>query len=189
MLKDLIHQNDVQGFQNYLSNNTLGEKAIKYVFENGKPEIIRTYVNTVWPIGEEFETYQDYVIRFGTRKTLATYYTYYDLTPSAEIELIKRDEKIPFVFYTSNYGISDEAFEYLIQNGSETLVNGYIDNNSLKGVKLEKFLSFGNTRYITRYLDYANGADYEELLSALEKMPNKKKAKRIYRECIDVLFR
>lgn len=188
MLTKLIKENNVQGFQNYITNNTLGEDAIKYVFESGKPEIIKTYVNTVFPIGEEFVKYQDDVVRYGTRKTLATYYLYNDLKPSGEIELIKRDEKTPFLFYTNSNGLSDEAFEYLLKEGSEDLVDGYLDNTSLKDEKLETFLSVGNTKYITRYLDYANGTEYEELLNKLKKMPNKKKAQRIYKECIDVLF-
>lgn len=188
MLKNLVNQNNVQGFQHYITNNTLGEEAIKYVFESGKPEIIKTYVNTVWPIGEEFVKYQDDVIRYGTRKTLATYYLYNDVTLSGEIELIKRDEKVPFLFYTGSYGLSDEAFEYLLKEGSEELVDGYLDNTSLKDKKLEIFLSVGNTKHITRYLDYANGIEYEEFLGKLKKMPNKRKALRIYNECVESLF-
>ena len=188
MLKNLVQKSDVQGFQNYITNNTLGEEAINYVFESGKPEIIKTYVNTVWPIGEEFVKYQDDVIRYGTRKTLATYYLYNDVTPSGEIELIKRDEKIPFLFYTGSYGLSDEAFEYLLKEGSEELIDGYLDNTSLKDSRLETFLSLASTQQITRYLDYANGTEYEEFLCKLKKMPNKRKALRIYNECVDNLF-
>ena len=178
----LIKSKDLDGFKNYLKSQKLTREAIKFLFEKGRKKNVEIYVNTVYPFPSEFRVYQNQVMKYANRPTLATYYLYYKVKPQGEIELIKRNELIPFLYYVTNYGLSPKAFKYLIEKGARELVEGYFNNNTLDGEFLDIFLQSCKIGYIKMYLEKANTHEKEEMAQALiSKKEHKKALEHIYR--------
>ena len=182
----MIQDNDVRKFKNYLKTSNLTSKATRHLFKQGSPEMIKTFLSVSYPIGEEFRLYQKDVIRYADRKTLATYYMYHDLTPSGEIELIKRDEINSFIYYTSGHQLSKKAFKFLLQEGSPELVEAFLSNNNLNSQQLTMLLLNANMDYIQIYMDTATGTEREEILRVVTEMNNTMLLHGIYKRCYDV---
>lgn len=179
----MIQNNDVNVFANYLENSNLTSTATKHLFKNGTPEMIKMFLNVTYPIGDLFSKYQKDVVRYADRKTLATYYMYHDLRPSGEIELIKRDEINPFVYYTTNYGLSGKAFKFLLQHGSFEMVEAFLMNNNLNSQQLSMLLASGNMDYIQIYMDTATASENEDILNAVKEMNDTNLLFSIYKRC------
>lgn len=180
----LIDSNNQEDFKNYLKNQSLTKKAIKHLFEKATSKMIKIYVNTVYPCRPEFLEYQLQVIRYADRKTLATYYLYFDLQPDAEIELIKRDEITPFNFYVTNHGLSPKAFEYLVNYGSKELVMSYFNNNALEDTdEIDMFLTCGKIDYISMFADMATNNEKEDMAKVLKNKRGEELYSNIYNQC------
>lgn len=182
----MIQNNDVKTFKNYLQTSNLTSKAAKHLFKEGTPEMKKTFLEFSYPVGNLFRVYQKDVIRYADRKTLATYYMYHDLTPAGEIELIKRDEITPFIYYTSGHQLSKKAFKFLLQKGSPALVKAFLSNNNLNSQQLAMLLADGNMDYIQIYMDTATGTELEEILQVVNEMNNTMLLFNIYKRCYDI---
>ena len=182
----MILNNDVNVFKNYLSTSDLTPKATKHLFKKGSPEMIKMFLKVTYPFGEEFALYQKEVIRYADRKTLATYYMYHDLSPEGEIELIKRNEVSPFVYYTSGHNLSEKAFRYLLQQGSSELVEAFLSNNNLDSHQLTILLKGGNMDYIQVYMETATGSEREDIINLVKEMEDMMLLCSIYKRCYDI---
>ena len=180
----LIDSNNQKDFNSYLEKQSLTKKALKHLFEQGSPKMIKLYVNKIFPCNPEFLTYQPQVIRYADRKTLATYYLYFDVTPEGEIELIKRDEVEPFNYYVLNHGLSPKAFEYLINKGSKKLVETYFNNNSLEDKEtIDLFLSCAKFDRISMFVDMATNNEKEDMAKVLKEKRDNRIYTEIYNNC------
>ena len=182
----IIQNNDVNVFENYLKTSSLTSKATRHLFKNGSPEMIRLFLKVTYPIGDLFSLYQKDVIRYADRKTLATYYMYHDLRPAGEIELIKRDEVNPFIYYTSGHELSKKAFNFLLQQGSPELVEAFLANNNLSSQQLIMLLNCGNLDYIETYVDTATASETESILKVAGEMKDATLLCGIYKRCFDI---
>ena len=124
----LIKHGNLESFRSYLKSKRLEKECIKFLFESGAEDKIEVYVNTVYPDAPEFKKYQKQVMKYADRRTLATYYRSCKVKTDGQIELIKRDELTAFLYFVINCGLSKKAFEFLIENGSEEQVQGFIRN-------------------------------------------------------------
>ena len=124
----LIENGNLDSFRSYLKNERLEKESIESLFECGPADKVEVYVNTVYPDAPEFKKYQEQVMKYADRRTLATYYRSCKVKTDGQIELIKRDELTAFLYFVINCGLSKKAFEFLIENGSEEQVQGFIRN-------------------------------------------------------------
>lgn len=182
----IIKSNNAQEFKSYLKSSSLTLKAVRHLFKEGSPEMIKAFLSVSYPIDNLFRVYQKEVVRYADRKTLATYYMYHDLTPSGEIELIKRDEINSFIYYTSGHQLSKKAFKFLLQEGSPELVEAFLSNNNLNSQQLTMLLLNANMDYIQIYMDTATGTEREEILRVVTEMNNTMLLHGIYKRCYDV---
>lgn len=182
----MIQNNDVNLLKTYLTTSNLTSKSIRYLFKNGTPKMIKMFLNISYPIGDEFKVYQKEVVRYADRKTLATYYMYHDLTPQGEIELIKRDEINPFIYYTSGHRLSEKAFKFLLRQGSPKLVEAFLSNNNLDSKQLTILLRSGKLDYIEVYMDTATSSEREDILRVVKEMKDAKLLCGIYQRCYDI---
>ena len=179
----LIKQGNLESFRSYLKNERLQKESIKFLFESGAEDKIKVYVNTVYPEAPEFKKYQKQVMKYGDRSTLATYYRSCKVKTDGQIELIKRDELIPFLYFVSNYGLSKKAFEFLIENGSEEQVRGFIQNqvffdNYTEEWKMAKscidvLVRSRKITYINMFYEEASEYEREALAQSLLKKSHK----------------
>ena len=132
----MIKSNNAREFKSYLKSSSLTLKAVRHLFKEGSPEMIKAFLSVSYPIDNLFRVYQKEVVRYADRKTLATYYMYHDLTSNGEIELIKRDEINSFIYYTSGHQLSKKAFKFLLQEGSPELVEAFLSNNNLNSQQI-----------------------------------------------------
>ena len=183
---ELIRSEMVVKFKRYISEYPLRPKAIEFLFEEGSDDMVEAYINTVYPSTKEFVTYQNKVIRFANRKTLATYYTYAELDADGQIELIKRNEVNAFAYYLANKELLMEAFIYLINSGSEEMVECYINNNSLVGKKLDYFLRHGKVNDISWYFDICSNLEREVFVDKLSILKNTSRYDLICNRCQDI---
>lgn len=179
---ELIDSKDVQKFTSYIKQQSLRPKAIKHLFTKGDPALISAYINNVFPCSEEFLTYQRQVMRYATRKTLATYYIYFNVEKDGEIELIDRKEVNLFTYYISCYELSIEAFKYLVDNGSSELVEAYINFTSLIGQRLKYFLRHAKIDDIMWYYMNASNCEKEVMIEEIVKLKqtNHERYQQIY---------
>ncbi len=184
----MIQNNDVDVFEKFLATSDLTHEATKYLFENGTPKMKKVFLKVSYPQGEEFVLYQKDVVRYADRKTLATYYMYHDLTPESEIELIKRNEVNPFLYYTSGHQLSEEALRFLFKQGSTELANAFLSNDVLDSQGLTMLLKCGNMDYICLYMATATGSECEEILNIVKKMNDTTLLSNIYKRCYGIDF-
>ena len=179
---ELIDSKDVQKFTSYIKQQSLRPKAIRHLFTNGDPALISAYVNNVFPCTEEFITYQKQVMRYGTRKTLATYYIYFSVEKDGEIELIDRKDVNLFTYYLSGHELSLEAFKYLVDNGSSELIEAYINFTSLIGQRLRYFLRHTKIDDIMWYYMNASNCEREVIIEEIVKLKqnNRERYQEIY---------
>lgn len=177
--------NASRDFEAYLEENYLTPQALTYLFEEAPKEMVKIYVNKVYPsFGKpEFKKYQTQVMAYGNRKTLATYYMYYEVSPNGEIELIKREEVNPFVFYVVNHGLSDKAFKYLIKNGSSELIESYLNNKELETRLLPFFINNASIEDLIWYYVTSTPTEKGLFIEFLQKSGNKKVINKLSDEC------
>ncbi len=179
----LIESGNLDSFRSYLKNERLEKESIEFLFECGPADKVEVYVNTVYPDAPEFKKHQEQVIRYADRRTLATYYRTCKVKTKGQIELIKRDELIPFLYFVSNYGLSKKAFEFLIENGSEEQVRGFIQNqvffdNYTEEWKMAKecidiLVRSRKIAYINMFYEEASEYEKKALAEVLLKKSNK----------------
>ena len=167
---ELIDSGDVKSFTNYIQKEHIRPKAIRHLFTKGSPKMISAYVNSVFPCSEEFLTYQKQVMRYGNRKTLATYYIYFNVEKDGEIELIDRNDINAFAFYLNGHELTYEAFKHLIDKGSSELIECFINNNSLVGKRLKYFLRYAKLDDIYWYYVNATNCEREVMADELREM-------------------
>ena len=182
----MIQSNDVNLFKSFLSTSDLTPKAKRHLFKKGAPEMIRMFLKVTYPFGEELGLYKKEIVRYADRKTLATFYMYHDLNPESEIELIKRDEVTPFVYYTSGHGLSEKAFRFLLRQGSPELVEAFLSNNNLDSRQLTILLKCGNMDYIQVYMETATGSEREKIMNVVKEMDDMTLVCGIYKRCYDI---
>jgi hypothetical protein len=183
---ELIRSEKVVTFKNYISEHSLRNSTIEFLFEHGSDDMIEVYVNTVYPWEKEFTTYQTTVMRLANRQTLATYYMYADILPEGEIELIKRNDINPFAYYLANKELSMEAFIYLINEGEEDMIECYINNNSIVGKKLDYFLNHAKINDIAWYYTICTCNEREVLVDKLEHLRGTSRFNQICAACPDI---
>lgn len=171
---ELIKLNSAQSnnlFKKYLEDGELTKQAIAYLFKDGSETKQKIYINTVFPsYGKpEFKKYQTKVMRFGDRKTLATYYMYYEVSDSGQIELIKREDINAFVYYITNYDLGEKAFKFLIKSGASELIEAYISNKSIEKERLPFFIEKGNTHDLLWYFLTSSTEEKEIFIDYLRK--------------------
>lgn len=179
----LIKQGNLDSFRSYLKNEKLEKESIEFLFECGPADKVEVYVNTVYPDAPEFKRYQDQVMKYGDGRTLATYYRSCKVKTDGQIELIKRDELTAFLYFVINYGLSKKAFEFLIENGSEEQVQGFIRNqvffdNYTEEWKMAKscidvLVRSRKIAYINMFYEEASEDEKKALAEVLLKKSNK----------------
>jgi hypothetical protein len=175
----------VKKFCDYISaKGEFTGAAVKAVFKSENPQILKAYINGVFPAGSEFQKHQDKVAKYGNRKTLCTFYMYHTLETSGQIELIKRDDIRLFSYYVGKRPrLTKEAFVYLVESGKPQLVKYYLENClSEKGV-VEDFVGLGNLKYLKYYAKIATGIELEVLRDVVNKVESEEVKAKIYAEC------
>jgi hypothetical protein len=160
--------------KNYVKEQRLTRKAITYLFEEGRPEMIQVYVNTVFPdfCKFEFKKYQTKVMKYADRKTLATYYMYHEVSANGEIELIKRGEVKPFAYYIANHGLTAKAFKFLVKEGSSELLEAYLANNNIAQKALLFFIQHGSVSDVVMYFMGSSSDEKDLFIEKLNQLKN-----------------
>lgn len=163
--------NSNQNFKKYLEENELTKKAINYLFTEGAEEKQKIYINTVFPaLGRpEFKKYQRLVMKLGDRRTLATYYMYYEVSANGEIELINRAEVNPFIYYINNHNLSEKAFKFLIKNGSSELIEAYLTNKDVPRELMPMFVKNATAQDILGYFSSSNSEEKDVVIACIKK--------------------
>ena len=171
---ELIKQNSSEScnvFKKYLENSELTKQAINFLFKEGSEAKQKIYINTVYPspIRPEFKKYQTRVMRLGDRKTLATYYMYYEVSDNGEIELIKREDVNAFVYYITNHGLSERAFKFLIKQGAPELIEAYISNQDIDNELMPFFIEKAEVQDLQWYFLTCSTEQKEVFIDYLRK--------------------
>lgn len=163
--------NSNQDFKKYLEENELTKKAINHLFTEGTEEKQKIYINTVFPAPgrPEFKKYQRLVMKLGDRRTLATYYMYYEVSANGEIELINRAEVNPFIYYINNHNLSEKAFKFLIKNGSPELIEAYLTNKDVPRELMPMFVKNATAQDIFWYFCSSISEEKDVVIACIKK--------------------
>ena len=163
--------------------------AIKAVFKSENPQIIKCYINGVFPIGAEFQAHQDLVARYANRKTLCTFYMYHTLDTSGQIELIKRGDIRLFSYYNSKRPkLTKDAFKFLLDEGNPQLVKYYLENCLTDAEAVGEFVEIGNLKYIKYYAKIATNTELEVLANVVKKIQSDELRMKICDSCKEIIY-
>ena len=167
----MINQGRVKNFIAYINaKGVISEAVKKAVFKSKNQEIIKAYINHIYPSGPEFYNHQDLVARYGNRSTLCTYYDYHTFDTSGQIALIQRGEIRPFSYFVgSKPKLSKEAFAFLLREGRPQLVKYYLEN-CLEDEQIKELVATGNIRYIKYFTKIATSCELETVAAATKSM-------------------
>ena len=181
----IINSGDVKKLSAYIAEKgEFMKAAIKAVFKSENPQIIKCYINGVFPIGAEFQAHQDLVARYANRKTLCTFYMYHTLDTSGQIELIKRGDIRLFSYYNSKRPkLTKDAFKFLLEEGNPQLVKYYLENCLTDAEAVGEFVEIGNLKYLKYYIKIATGIELEILAAVVNKLESEELKKKIFAEC------
>lgn len=184
-LVEIINSGKVKKFCDYISaKGEFTGAAVKAVFKSENPQILKAYINGVFPTGSEFQKHQDKVAKYGNRKTLCTFYMYHTLETSGQIELIKRGDIRLFSYYVGKRPrLTKEAFVYLVESGKPQLVKYYLENCLSEKGAVEDFVGLGNLKYLKYYAKIATGIELEVLRDVVNKIESEEVKAKIYAEC------
>ena len=108
-------------------------------------------------------------MKLGDRRTLATYYMYYEVSANGEIELINRAEVNPFIYYINNHNLSEKAFKFLIKNGSPELIEAYLTNKDVPRELMPMFVKNATAQDIFWYFSSSNSEEKEVVIDCIKK--------------------